>query len=169
MEKQFNRILNLSKKTGDRIIVFDKNDPDNSYVVMPLDQYEKIALSIPESELQNKNFASIDQDLTEDEIFANINENDAISEDIDIDEENVNFSDEDSEVNNNIDSYAEYLASSNLSQEQASDKKVAEQQKKDFQSIKEIAKKSWKIPEKVKDGADEIIEEDRQYLEEIPF
>jgi hypothetical protein len=31
------------------------------------------------------------------------------------------------------------------------------------------AGKHWTIPEQVKEGAEEIIEEDRQYLEEVPF
>lgn len=40
MSKQLKQVINLSKKTGDRIIVFDNSEPDNSFVVMTLEQYE---------------------------------------------------------------------------------------------------------------------------------
>jgi len=33
------KILNLIKKTGDRVIIFDPSAPDNSYVLMDLDCY----------------------------------------------------------------------------------------------------------------------------------
>lgn len=42
MSKQLKQVINLSKKTGDRIIVFDNSEPDNSFVVMTLDQYESL-------------------------------------------------------------------------------------------------------------------------------
>jgi hypothetical protein len=42
MSKQLKQVINLSKKTGDRIIVFDNSEPDNSFVVMTLDQYENL-------------------------------------------------------------------------------------------------------------------------------
>lgn len=42
MSKQLKQVINLSKKTGDRIIVFDNSDPDDSFVVLPLDQYESL-------------------------------------------------------------------------------------------------------------------------------
>lgn len=42
MSKQLKQVINLSKKTGDRIIVFDNSEPDNSFVVMTLEQYEKL-------------------------------------------------------------------------------------------------------------------------------
>jgi hypothetical protein len=37
--EQFKKILNLIKKTGDRMIVFDPEAPDSSYVVMDFDRY----------------------------------------------------------------------------------------------------------------------------------
>ena len=45
MDNQLQKILNLAKKTGDRIIVFDPVDADKSYVVMDIAQYEKILAS----------------------------------------------------------------------------------------------------------------------------
>ena len=34
--------MRLARKTGDRIVVFDNSEPDNSFVVMPLEEYEDI-------------------------------------------------------------------------------------------------------------------------------
>lgn len=42
MSKQLKQVINLSKKTGDRIIVFDNSEPDDSFVVMTLNQYENL-------------------------------------------------------------------------------------------------------------------------------
>lgn len=42
MSKQLKQVINLSKKTGDRIIVFDNSEPEDSFVVMTLDQYERL-------------------------------------------------------------------------------------------------------------------------------
>lgn len=42
MSKQLKQVINLSKKTGDRIIVFDNSEPEDSFVVMTLEQYEKL-------------------------------------------------------------------------------------------------------------------------------
>ncbi len=42
MSKQLKQVINLSKKTGDRIIVFDNSEPNDSFVVMTLGQYERI-------------------------------------------------------------------------------------------------------------------------------
>ena len=48
MNNQLQKILSLAKRTGDRIIVFDHVDPDKSYVVMDIEQYEKLlAPSVP--------------------------------------------------------------------------------------------------------------------------
>jgi len=45
MDNQLQKILSLAKKTGDRIIVFDPVDAENSYVLMNVEQYEKILTS----------------------------------------------------------------------------------------------------------------------------
>ena len=43
--EQLKKILNLIKKTGDRVVIFDGSNPDDSYVIMGFDSYadEKIA------------------------------------------------------------------------------------------------------------------------------
>ena len=53
MSKQLKQVINLSKKTGDRIIVFDNSEPDDSFVVMTLDQYEKL-LNLSDKVLTDK-------------------------------------------------------------------------------------------------------------------
>lgn len=37
--EQLKKILNLVKKTGDRVIIFDAANPDDSYVIMGFDSY----------------------------------------------------------------------------------------------------------------------------------
>lgn len=37
--EQLKKILNLIKKTGDRVVIFDASAPDDSYVIMGLDNY----------------------------------------------------------------------------------------------------------------------------------
>lgn len=37
--EQLKKILNLIKKTGDRVVIFDASAPDDSYVVMDFDAY----------------------------------------------------------------------------------------------------------------------------------
>ncbi len=57
MKDQFKRILNLVRKTGDTLIVTDPNG-ENSYVVMDLNQYER---------LLDKRFESDELDESDDE------------------------------------------------------------------------------------------------------
>ena len=42
MSEQLKKVLSLARRTGDRIVVFDNSEPDNSFVVMGLDQYEEL-------------------------------------------------------------------------------------------------------------------------------
>lgn len=39
MSDQFKKIIELIKKTGDKVIVFDENNPESTYVVMDFDSY----------------------------------------------------------------------------------------------------------------------------------
>ncbi len=40
--EQLKKILNLIKKTGDRVIIYDASVPDESFVVMDIDRYSEI-------------------------------------------------------------------------------------------------------------------------------
>jgi len=42
MEQGLQRVLNLAKKTGDNVIVFDSLNPDNSYVILAINKYEDL-------------------------------------------------------------------------------------------------------------------------------
>jgi hypothetical protein len=42
--EQLKKILNIIKKTHDRVIIFDGNKPDDTYVIMNLDSYVETAV-----------------------------------------------------------------------------------------------------------------------------
>lgn len=44
MFEQFKKAIKLVQKTGDKIVFFDAQSPDDTVVIMNLDSYEKIAL-----------------------------------------------------------------------------------------------------------------------------
>jgi len=54
MSNKLQKVMRLARKTGDRIVVFDNNEPDNSFVVMPLEEYEEI-LGLNEANGENPN------------------------------------------------------------------------------------------------------------------
>ncbi len=67
MQEQLQKAINLAKKTGDRLIVFDSSKPDNVFVVMSLKDYENLILG--KSEVRG---------LTEDGLLDKINRDIAI-------------------------------------------------------------------------------------------
>jgi len=69
--EQFKKILKLIKKTGDKVIVYNENEPDNSFVLMDLGKYE----SLVEENSDDKNKLKIADtlDLTTDDITDRIN------------------------------------------------------------------------------------------------
>jgi len=42
LPEQLKKILKLIKKTGDRVVIFDSNFPEDSFVVMGLDNYSEM-------------------------------------------------------------------------------------------------------------------------------
>jgi hypothetical protein len=145
MNNEIKKVINLVKKTGDRLIVLDPNDTNYTYVVMPLDEYERLVIG--RSEVRN---------LTEDELLDKINRDIAIwkseQEIEDFNTENTN-SREEKNYFSKVDEIINYpLNSSNNNQK---DKKKS--------------KGFWSIPKERKEKAEEIIEEDRQYLENIDY
>lgn len=44
MNEQLKKAIRLSKKTGDRLMVYDMSNPNDTYIVMGIDDYEKMAL-----------------------------------------------------------------------------------------------------------------------------
>jgi len=62
MADRLERFINLITKTGDKLLVYDRHSPDDSFVVVGLEQYEKLMAE-----------AKAVEDLTEDELIDKIN------------------------------------------------------------------------------------------------
>lgn len=135
MQDQLQKAINLVKKTGDKLIVYDSSKPDNTFVILALKDYENLVLG--KSEVRG---------LTEDELLDKINRDIAIWKS----EQNL-----DNEIETDLDHLSELPKSEKP--EEARDKIV-----KKFN-------RGWSIPSKRKINAEEIIEEDRQYLEDLAF
>lgn len=69
LSEQLKKILQLIKKTDDRVIIFDSNHPEDSFVLMGLDRYTKMldAQELSQALKTEKN------DLTEDSLTDKIN------------------------------------------------------------------------------------------------
>ncbi len=150
MQSKLQKAINLVKKTGDRIIVFDSAKTSNPYVVMDLNEYEK--LIIGRSEVRG---------LTEDELLDKINRDIAIWKS---EQEIENLS----PIAPVRESYFEPLIEGMEDNIESKDR--IEGMEDNIESKdKQVIKKHWAIPTERKEGAEEIIEEDRQYLEEVRF
>ncbi len=167
MQTQLQKAIDLVKKTGDRIIVFDSVKSDNVYVIMNIKDYENLILG--KSEVRG---------LTEDELLDKINRDIAIwKSEKEFNDNNSNNDDFASrrfnskldldddfydkfESKETIDDPAMSLRSSGAGRRQTTDEK------------KSILNKAWSIPTGVKEAAEEVeeaIDEDRQYLEDVRF
>ena len=133
MQDQLQKAINLAKKTGDKLIVFDSAKPENVFVVLSLKDYENLVLG--KSEVRG---------LTEDELLDKINRDIAIWK-------------SDQEEEQNFDMIPDYFRELPAKEESAE------------KAIRKSGNKSWTIPSRRKINAEEIIEEDRQYLEELAF
>jgi len=84
--EQLKKILNLIKKTGDRVVIFDANNPGDSYVVMDIDRYasmvsdekeliQNVPVETMETELSPVNTPKTEetQNLTEEDLTDKIN------------------------------------------------------------------------------------------------
>jgi hypothetical protein len=82
--EQLKKILNLIKQTGDRVVVFDGNNPDDSYVVMNFDNYavlrgqgdyqaKPIAPEKPLLSPENQPEKTVVENLTEEDLTDKIN------------------------------------------------------------------------------------------------
>lgn len=127
------KAINLAKKTGDKLIVFDSSKPENVFVVLSLKDYENLVLG--KSEVRG---------LTEDELLDKINRDIAIWK-------------SEQDTAENIESMPDYFQE--LPAKQEMEEKRAKKSNNNW----------WSIPSNRKMKAEEIIEEDRQYLEELAF
>ena len=136
------KAINLVKKTGDKLIVYDSSKPDNTFVILALKDYENLVLG--KSEVRG---------LTEDELLDKINRDIAIWK-----------SEQNSD--NDIDTDLDYMAE--LPKKEVQAEHEIEHEDAREKMIRKF-NKSWSIPSKRKVNAEEIIEEDRQYLEDLAF
>ncbi len=72
MSDQFKKIIELIKKTGDKVIVFDAANPDSSYVVMDFNSYVNNA-SEPEKKPVITAKKEESENLTEEDLTDKIN------------------------------------------------------------------------------------------------
>ncbi|MFA6171071.1 MAG: hypothetical protein WCW77_03010 [Patescibacteria group bacterium] len=213
MQNQLKRAMELAKKTGDRLIVFDNVKSDAPYVVLALDEYER--LMVKKSGVRG---------LTEDELLDKINRDIAIwksdqvffNEYLDKDYENgcgEEIADEDEieslheELEDELEEefyfepeeYKQFSPKMGVQFEQAefkaeerpgrhdalrdesdlikavADKKYyygpfTEEEVRDDVSLAEAMEnkpRRWSIPTDRKKAADEVVEEGKNYLEEI--
>jgi len=176
---QLQKAINLAKKTGDRLIVLDPAKEDSAFVVMSIEQYEDLTLGR----------GSV-RDLTEDQLLDKINRDIAVwksendfsaferknsrktSEEINEYENYDNTEEDECECglgyceNKKEDEEDEEYEIENLYKDDFSSPGLRNM-KNNFGSQK--PKKKWNIPSYRKSAAEEVIEEDRQYLEDIPF
>ncbi len=139
MHDKLQKAINLARRTGDRLIVFDRLNSDNPFVVMSLDEYEKMAIG--RSEVRG---------LTEDELLDRINRDVAIWK-------------SEQELNN-WPQASDFRPDTEFNMF-GPERRVEEIKTED----KPKSRLHWAIPNNRKEAAEEIIEEDKQYLEEIKF
>jgi len=130
--EQLKKILNFVKKTGDRVILFDANTPDDSFVVMDFEAYA--------SSFSNKELKSVDSSAS-------------IKPDAPLIVENP--------VANNSEISLNISKKENLTEEDLTDRinreiSLWKNQGNIVDSEGEKPRKAWQIPPKVKDKAQEV-------------
>jgi len=179
MYKQFEKALNLVKKTGDRLILYNTQNDEDAHVVMSLNEYEQMV---------GEGYSDRDvKGLTEEELIDKINRDIAIWK-----------SDQEAGLEPKVSEPA--TAAAETPEEKVSEPKAEPAQdrqaenasaepgagsgQEDASDKKDKRRNYWGIPQDRKQGAAEIVEEegsdrendqndpddeDRQYLEEITF
>lgn len=172
MSSQLQRAINLAKKTGDKLIVFDSREPENSYVLIPFAEYER--------EVHEKSgFAEMDDDYEDDDDFSWVEEkgeDDDFGNDYKVENDFYAPVDDHLTEEERIDKINRDLSISkedNLSNESDFDKMNFLEgnfdRRADFSEDHGGKRGHWSIPKNIKEVAEEVIEEDRHYLEEITF
>lgn len=152
------KALNLVNKTGDRIVIYDSSKPDQIFVVMSLNEYERMAI-------KDHNISN----LTESQLLDKINRDIAIWKNEQFIKEELAKKEEDFLANeeNRIEKIRENQFYNNLG---AEPNYLNFEKENDMANpAKDMKKRQWQIPADRKLGAEEVIEEDRQYLEEVTY
>ncbi len=77
--EQLKKILKLVKRTGDKVVIFDGNNPDDSYVIMDFDKYADQAEVAPSSVSGEGNNLANNQ-VSKSESPLNLKKNDNLTE-----------------------------------------------------------------------------------------
>ena len=139
MENQLKKAVALVRKTGDRLVIYDSSRSEETFVVMSLKEYEKLVVG--RSEVRG---------LTEDELLDKINRDIAIwkSEQPALNEAEYGKPEPKSEYFRGFPAFYETRG------------KEPEKRKR---------RSHWVIPKERKERAEEVIEEDRHYLEDVDY
>jgi len=149
MQDNFRRAINLAKKTGDKLLVFDSSRPEDVYVVMSLNDYENLVMS-----------KSLVHGLTEDQLL------DKINRDIAIWKSGQEFKENLAAQSVLLDELTNNSQTENINKTRTDDlDKITRMEQ---QKPRRIGG-AWSIPEQRKQRAEEVIEEDRQYLEDVIY
>lgn len=54
LSNELKKLFKLAKKTGDRLVVYDSLSPEDSFVVMDIDSYEKLINDVLEKDIEIK-------------------------------------------------------------------------------------------------------------------
>jgi len=148
MQNQLQRVINLARKTGDRIVVFDSENPENAYAVINLEEYERIVSKTEEAKSQ-----------TEDELLRQANRDIALWRN-EKEKEETTIAVPIKTMPEEKGAYQTSFVSTDM---------VKTVEKEDLKHDDGQGKRSWSIRKDIKEAAEEVMEEDRQYLEELPF
>ena len=131
--KRLRKILELAKKTGDRVVIFDGGDPDNSYVISSIDRYLNDEEKDEDSDIKKNDSDNANDDL--------VKQLETPDEPMDTGEkenqESLTEEDLTDRINQEISMWKNQNKSTDLSEE-------------------DKVKKSWKIPPAVKNKAHNI-------------
>ncbi|MCK4540132.1 hypothetical protein KAU09_03195 [Candidatus Parcubacteria bacterium] len=172
MQNQLQKAINLVNKTGDRLLVVDMANPEQVFALMSIDEYEK--LMIGRSEVRN---------LTENELLDKINRDIAIwKSENEFNENGQKSSIQAQKYLSNIKDKKAFLDNFDFYEDDKCDEcndeefenwedngiyeKIETGLEKE-QKNNDRKKNHWAIPSVRKEAAEEIIDEDTQYLEEI--
>ena len=183
MQNKLQKAIDLVNKTGDRLLVADMADPERVFAVMSIDEYEKLMFdksgvrNLTENELLDKINRDIAIWKSDNEFNGNkqkssiqarkylssVKDKNAFLDNFDF-EDNTDFCGDES-------SYAEASADKyNFDDENLEDNGIYEKIEiglKKEQENNNRKNNPWAIPSVRKEAAEEIIDEDTQYLEEI--
>lgn len=112
LSKELKKAFSLVKKTGDRLLVFDSNLPEESFIIIDIDSYEKLLTGEGrvEKEYKTENIVKVTDNLSKNEKNGENNEDpedltdedltDRINREISMwkNKEEVTFGDENNEV-----------------------------------------------------------------------